>query len=135
MSYTLTDAKKFIRFCLRQYASTNSRRYDFAIDLDGQIVGGVSFSRDGRTADIGYWLGKPYWGQGIMPAVLKKFFQYLKKKYKINRIKAKIFPWNLASARVLDKLGFEKVALGIQDKKIGKRYYDHVYYEKELRTK
>ena len=62
--------KTFIEFTLK-----NDSILYLAIEINGQAVGGVGITPQkniGRNnAELGYWLGKDYWGQGIMTNVIK----------------------------------------------------------------
>src|SRR4029450_3433661 len=68
--YTLKDARAFIRTALQDRPERV-----FAIALRGEAVGGIGFSphRDVErvSAEIGYWLGEEFWGQGITAAALE----------------------------------------------------------------
>src|SRR5690606_12348842 len=61
----------------------------------------------GHKAEIGYWLAKPWWGRGIMTAVVGKACEYAFSRWQLVRITAHVFESNIASARVLEKNGFE----------------------------
>ena len=82
----------------------------FAIDVNGQAVGGVGVTLQNgimrNNAELGYWLGKDYWGQGIMTNVIRDIVRLAFDKFEINRIYAKPFETNIASQRVLQKAGF-----------------------------
>ncbi|WP_158265508.1 GNAT family N-acetyltransferase [Blastopirellula marina] len=81
----------------------------FAIrELSGQLLGGCGANEmiPGHKCEIGYWLGKPYWGQGIMTAVVEKLCDYLHRDFQLVRITASVFDGNTASMRVLEKNGF-----------------------------
>jgi len=58
--------------------------------------------------EIGYWLGKPYWGKGIMTKVLAKVVEIGVSEYGLKRIEAPIKAYNKGSERVLEKCGFVK---------------------------
>ena len=77
-------------------------------DTDGLLVGGVGFDNliKGHRAEIGYWLAKPYWGQGIMSTVVRHACQVAVSEWKLARITAIVFKDNLASVRVVEKNGF-----------------------------
>ena len=57
----------------------------------------------GHSAEIGYWLARPYRGQGIMTAVVRAACHFAQTKWELARICAYVFDSNLASARVLEK--------------------------------
>lgn len=59
-------------------------------------------------AEIGYWLAKPYWGRGIMTAVVRRACDFAFAELGLVKIMAHVFGDNLSSARVLEKTGFEQ---------------------------
>jgi RimJ/RimL family protein N-acetyltransferase len=75
---------------------------------DDSFIGGCGFDglTKGHRAEIGYWLAKPYWGQGIMTAVVGRACEHAVVQWKLVRITAHVFDFNAASARVLEKNGF-----------------------------
>lgn len=97
--------KSFIDFTLK-----NDSILYLAIDINRQAVGGVGITPQkdiGRkNAELGYWLGKDYWGQGVMTNVIKDIVSLAFDKFAINRIYAKPFETNIASHKVLEKAGF-----------------------------
>lgn len=58
-----------------------------------------------HRAGLGYWLGKPHWGQGLTTEAVRCVLQYAFTNLDLNRIFAECFPENPASARVLEKCG------------------------------
>jgi RimJ/RimL family protein N-acetyltransferase len=76
------------------------------------VIGGVGFKdftiSKSHRAEIGYWLAKPYWGRGIMTAVVKKACEFAFSEWKLVKISAEVFAFNPGSARVLEKCGFEQ---------------------------
>jgi [ribosomal protein S5]-alanine N-acetyltransferase len=76
----------------------------------GQVVGsiGLHFKHDvsHRSAEIGYWLGQQFWGQGLATEALQALTDYGFATYKLARIYALVFAWNPASGRVLEKAGY-----------------------------
>lgn len=61
-----------------------------------------------RRAEIGYAMGRPYWGQGYMHEALQRWVQYAFEDLNLNRLEADIDPRNAASAKALQRLGFQK---------------------------
>ena len=82
----------------------------FAIVVDGAAVGGVGIELGAdvfrRSAEVGYWLGEPFWGRGIATEVLRAVTEYAFAQFDICRLEAGVFDWNPASARVLEKVGY-----------------------------
>lgn len=64
-----------------------------------------------RRAEMGYALGRPYWGSGYMQEALQALLRYAFQTLDLNRLEADIDPRNLASASVLERLGFVKEGL------------------------
>jgi [ribosomal protein S5]-alanine N-acetyltransferase len=61
-----------------------------------------------HRAEIGYWIAKPYWNRGIMTAVVRRACQCAFEEFGLIKIIAHVFDANPASARVLEKCGFEQ---------------------------
>ena len=105
--YSREDAESWIGMNhLMLGAPTN-----FAIDLDGAAIGAVGVELlddvNHRTAVIGYWVAEPFWGRGIATAAVTFISDYAGRNFPVSRLQASVFEWNPASARVLEKCGFE----------------------------
>ncbi|MEQ8790590.1 MAG: GNAT family protein [Pirellulaceae bacterium] len=85
----------------------------FAIREGDELIGGVGFDglTKGHRAEIGYWLGRAWWGRGVMTAVVGAACQHALARWRLVRISAHVFESNTASARVLEKCGFEMEGL------------------------
>jgi len=103
--YTLEDAKNFIAF-----ATKDEPTHIFAIDIDGQAVGGIGIHPQAdimkKNAELGYWLGEKYWGKGIISKAIREIIPWAFNTYDITRIYARPFGSNMASQKVLEKAGF-----------------------------
>lgn len=136
--YTRADARKYIKKKMRQYQRKNlahqkgSESRGYAIERQGQLIGGVGFTDFGDTAEIGYWLAKPHWGQGIMTQVIRELMKYLRKKYGYRKFQAKVFPFNLPSARVLQKNGFHFDVRVVNSVRMGRRFLDDLVFVKNF---
>jgi ribosomal-protein-alanine N-acetyltransferase len=79
---------------------------------DGALIGGCGFDgfQVGKThrSEVGYWLAKPYWGLGIMTAVVQRVCRHAFEELGLAKITAHVFSHNPASARVLEKCGFRE---------------------------
>lgn len=103
--YTLEDARQFLTKNAARDPETN-----FAIVVNGSAVGGVGLMLredvERVSAEIGYWLGEPYWGRGIMTDVVRRMTAYGIGTFGLTRIVGIPFEWNRASCRVLEKAGY-----------------------------
>lgn len=106
--YTINDAWAFLQSFID---ADESKSFCRAIDADGEAVGsiGIFFKDDvyRRSAEIGYWLGEPFWGNGIVTAAIKLMCEEAFRRYDIVRIYAEPYAQNMASRRALEKAGFE----------------------------
>jgi ribosomal-protein-alanine N-acetyltransferase len=103
--YTARDGSAFLRHTREQRPETA-----FAIAVNGDAVGGIGFQLRGDvervSAEIGYWLGEPFWGQGITTEALVAVTGYAIATHGLTRVFAVPFAWNTASCRVLEKAGY-----------------------------
>ena len=107
--YTSADAEIFLREPGKPPAIV------LAIEIDGAAVGGIDV-RPGAAelrigAEIGYWLARSYWGRGNMSRIVTHWCRYLFAEYGFERLQATVFSNNPASARVLEKSGFQREAI------------------------
>jgi len=101
-------ARFWIKHNLKLNREKNKEKINFAIDVNGEVIGGIGFKNiKGHRAEIGYWLGEKYWGQGITTSALKKITEYGFNKLKLRRLEIGIFPFNKASMRVAEKAGYQ----------------------------
>jgi ribosomal-protein-alanine N-acetyltransferase len=103
--YTHENGKTFINM-----AMDDAPPHVFAIVIGGEAAGGIGLHPEydvfRKNAELGYWLGQPFWGKGIMVNAVKQMVEYGFHTLDINRIFARPFGSNLASQRVLQKAGF-----------------------------
>jgi RimJ/RimL family protein N-acetyltransferase len=107
--YKLKDAKFWISKVLKYNKMKKPTDIIFGIEINGNVVGSIGIHRikEKHKAEIGYWLGKEYWGKGIMSEAVKIISEYCFNKLKLRRIVAKVFLFNEPSKRVLEKNGFK----------------------------
>ncbi len=77
----------------------------------GRIIGSIGYERDVRrpntnSRELGYALGEPFWGNGIMTEAAKAALAYGFSEMKLDLIAIYRNPHNLRSARVIEKCGF-----------------------------
>jgi len=109
--YSEKDAEEFIKMILSQ----ENPKTILAICVDGKAVGsiGIILGKDVEriTAELGYWLGKKYWGKGIMTQAIKQMTEYAFENFPIHKIFATPFDFNIGSQKVLQKAGFKREAI------------------------
>ena len=97
---------------------------DFAIELDGRVVGDVGA---GRLPDFGFMIHPEYWGQGIATEAATAFIDHAFSKKLTDQLLADVDPRNVASLRVLAKLGFAKTGEAKNTFLLGTEWCDSIY--------
>ena len=103
--YAVEHARAFIT-----YSRSLDPERNFALVVDGRLAGVIGFEPKEdiwrRSVELGYWLGREYWGRGIASEAARAITDWAFEKWDINRVWAGVFDWNPASTRVLEKAGF-----------------------------
>lgn len=88
-------------------AKANEQRLSIRLRGDGRLCGGIGLHPNAahQHAELGYWLGVPFWGNGYATEAARALLGYGFEQIKFHRIFASHFENNAASARVLQKLG------------------------------
>jgi RimJ/RimL family protein N-acetyltransferase len=75
-----------------------------------KIIGaiGLEINTNHHYAELGYWIGKPYWNQGYCTEAAREVVSYGFEKLKLNRIQSRNMLKNPASARVMEKIGMRR---------------------------
>lgn len=104
--YTKNEAIVWLANCAAQYPETN-----FAIANEESLIGGIGLKLNDdvfiNNAEIGYWLGEPFWGKHIATKAVREITRYAFENFNINRLFAGIFEGNWASAKVLVNCGYK----------------------------
>ena len=101
--YTYDDLEDYLLI-------SDSNQFDLNIFLGNQLIGRVGLTLDGDNYyDLGYWIGKDYWGKGYATESSKKLLEYVLDKLDSPKIKSGYFVDNFSSGNVLKKLGFKEV--------------------------
>ncbi len=72
---------------------------------------GLVLNFDMRQAELGYWIGRPFWGKGYGTEAARRVVQYAMAELPLIKIYARPFAYNLASQRLLEKSGFVREAV------------------------
>ena len=103
--YTLRDAAEFVRHT--REASSGVLR--LAIEQAGTAIGVIGCERtaDGAAAELGYWLAEPHWGKGYVSEATRAIIDWAFQQPSIYRVYATTDVENVASRRVLEKVGMQ----------------------------
>ena len=121
-----------------QWISTHQAQYDqrqavvFAIVLKASddLVGAISLgiNQHFERAEMGYWIGKPYWNQGYCTEAARALLRYGFTDLGLNRIYASYLARNPASGRVMEKIGMTYEGCFRQHVKRWDRFEDLKFY-------
>jgi [ribosomal protein S5]-alanine N-acetyltransferase len=105
--YTQQDAEDQVR---RSQGDEDAVRLGVWIEAPSTFIGGVGLrlELDHRRAELGYWIGVPYWGNGYATEAAGALLEYGFDELKLNRVYASHVPNNPASGKILRKVGMKR---------------------------
>lgn len=102
-----------VRAYLEEVSQPDAAEDYRVLEIDGLPVGGISTSQEGASPQqsvaglhIGYWLGEPFWGQGLMSEAVKGLVLRQFSDSAVPAIYSGVFEGNPASLKIQEKLGF-----------------------------
>lgn len=125
--YTVEDAVTYL-----ELAANGVLGHVFGIYDNDTFVGCCSLIPQNDVyrinAEIGYWIGEPYWGRGYATDAVRQCLKFAFEVLNLLRVYANIYEYNIGSMKVLEKVGFEKEAI-IKSSimKEGKIFDEHLY--------
>lgn len=126
--YTEEDATFWLK--MSKDAFENKTGFTFGIrNKEGQLIGAIGLhDRDDDKAELGYWIGIPYWNKGYVTEAAKAIVNFGFEELELNKIYATHLIHNPASGKIMEKIGMEKEALLKQHVKHDTEYFDLVMY-------
>lgn len=106
----------------------------FAIRLkeNGRLIGILTeFLVEGKSVEIGYGIGSPYWNKGYVTEAVEEFIKYLFKEEGFDVVLASCFIDNPASKRVMEKVGMTYSHTNIAELEYLGKSRDLIYYKIE----
>jgi len=104
----------------------------FVVTYDSVMVGQLTITGitwgSARWAQIGYWIDESHAGRGIMPTAVAMACDHCFASMGLHRIEIAIRPENVASLRIVEKLGFTQVGLAPRYLHINGRWHDHLLF-------
>jgi RimJ/RimL family protein N-acetyltransferase len=129
--YRKKDAVSFIRS--RRNERRTRRSYTFGISLKGgkDLIGIIDLSDIDwvdKKAEMGYWIGKKFWGLGLMTEAINLLARFGFRELKLNKIYARVFEENIASMKALEKNKFRHEGVLRNEVYKYRRWIDEHYY-------
>jgi RimJ/RimL family protein N-acetyltransferase len=105
--YSEADARDFVASAQEGWLSGSELRLGIILRETGALCGGVGLriDPDHRRAELGYWIGVPYWGNGYATEAASALVKYGFETLGLHRILASHVTHNPASGKVLRKIG------------------------------
>jgi ribosomal-protein-alanine N-acetyltransferase len=109
------ETRQFVRRVLDAYSEKRVASWGIELKAERKLIGTGGFGLwdiEQSAAEIGYVIGKPYWGQGLMTEAVTAMFDFGFRRMALNRIVIRMDPRNIGSWRVAEKCGcrFEGIA-------------------------
>lgn len=127
--YTIDSARSF-----KKMVDSQSPKTFFAIEYQNDYAGNISLSIGTdvyrKSAEIGYFIGEPFWNKGIATKAVNLITEWGFSQLDIVRIYTGVFDYNQASQRVLEKCGFVKEAVFRQSICKNDKMYNEIRYAK-----
>lgn len=107
--YTPKDAEQFLEFSKGVWEKREGARFGIFLRDGERLCGGIGLhaNREHQHAELGYWIGVPFWGKGYCTEAAQKVLEYGFGTLGLYRIHSNHFPINPASGRILRKLGMK----------------------------
>lgn len=85
----------------------------YGIEYNGEMIGmcGYTLATD-RSAEVGYWIGRPYWGRGFATEAARAVMRFGFERAGVLKFRCSHFTDNTSSRRVIEKLGFRELGAG-----------------------
>ena len=102
-------AEEWINTHEEQFAAGKIANFEIVLRSSSELIGsiGLTIDQEHEKAELGYWIGKPYWGHGYCTEAGKAVIEYGFNGLKLNRIDAQYLSRNPASGRVMEKTGMK----------------------------
>ena len=110
--YEQEHAVRFIEFANQRWSLADG--WIYAITQEDELVGIVDISPGRHGSILGYWLGEPYWGQGLMTEAVRAMITEFFVATQEDALFSGVFKDNPASLAVQNKIGFEITGEGSQ---------------------
>ncbi|MBI9071536.1 MAG: GNAT family N-acetyltransferase [Melioribacteraceae bacterium] len=129
----ISQAKEKLVFFMSGFPKKNGIWWTFTLKPEDKLIGyGGLFDIDSESnkSEVGYGLLEEYWGKGIVSEAVKAIVDFGFNEMELNKIYGKIVPGNTASEKILEKLGFKKEGVLVDDEFARGKYFDMGIYSR-----
>ncbi len=129
--YIMAEARKWITLTAR--LARDDKAYNFGIEdgESGEIVGMIglrNINRQDRNAEVGYWIGRSFQRRGYAGEALRLILKFAFTELRLVRVYAVVHQNNVASVKLLDRIGFVREGVWRKASRINRRWYDVYAY-------
>jgi ribosomal-protein-alanine N-acetyltransferase len=130
--FTFEGQQKAVEQVMKNWEEGTGYGFGIFIKETDALIGRVTLSNVVRGAwqscTIGYFLDQTFNGQGIMTKAVRLAIEFAFNEADLHRVQAAIMPHNIASIRVIEKIGFHYEGLAKYYLKINGKWEDHLIY-------
>ena len=105
--YPKGSGKAFVSHTIEQFDQGDNYTFSVFDRKEGHFMGLISLrmNKEFHHAELGYWIGKPFWGQGYGTEAAKALINFGFRELKLHKIFARAFAHNPASWKIMEKVG------------------------------
>jgi ribosomal-protein-alanine N-acetyltransferase len=110
----IAQAHDYIAGACEGLANGGMLRLGVELGATGELIGQIAlhhFDRQNRRCEVGYALARAHWGRGYLGEAMEAMLEHGFGAFELNRVEADVDPRNTASARLLERIGFEREGL------------------------
>ena len=125
IDYSLQGIKEYLLSTTLEWEKENPSLYVFAITLDGHHIGSISLRiNEDNSCELGWMINRKFHNQGYATEAAEELLKFAKNQLKINHFIAHCDSENIASSRVMEKIGMIKTGEGPRE---GRRAFAREY--------
>ena len=129
--YSLAQAQEWLTKAIALNSEGKAATFGLVLECTGRLIGAIglaSIDADHRCAEMGFWVGVDWWGQGYATEATRALLRHGFEALGLNRIYAHHMTKNPASGRVLEKIGMKREGLLRQAMRKWDNFEDVVLY-------
>lgn len=108
---SVQETERFLSDCVASWERGDAFPWVMTLREDGKLIGMIEIRINEFKADVGYVIARPFWGKGLAAEALLPIVEWARMQQSIYRVWALCDAENVASARVLEKVGMKREGL------------------------